>query len=181
MTTRLPLEADRRRPGASGVAVGLADGQMWLFARPIFRASRNSLTRPDVDALLDRFHERIVLGEDIPLDEIFLAARTLLQANYDLSNAELNLLLEVAEGDEAQDLARGVSEALFGPDQRVRGYTDWVRASLLANGLNLTDVPGDAIGDLMAVLVSTRRTVPAGQFIEACRVARDREAREALV
>lgn len=179
--TTTPLESDRRRTDARGVAVLLADGRPWLLAEPTFRAGRGALTTPDVDSIVDRLHERIVLGDDVPLDEVFFAARALLRANYDLSDAEVDLLLDVAAGDEAQELARGVFEALFGPEHRVRGYTDWVRASLLANGLDRAEIPSSAVGDVLAVLVAGRRAVPAGQFVDACRAARDREAREALV
>ncbi len=95
------------------------------------------MTTPDVDAEIDLFYEQIVLGEDVPLVDVLAAARTLLLANYDLDESEVAELLEVEAGAEAEALAGVVLESLFGPDQRVRGYVDWVRASLLANGLAL--------------------------------------------
>ena len=138
----------------------LADGQPWLLAEPTFRASAGPLTNPDVDSALDRFHERIVLGDDLPLDDLLGVARTLLLANYELSELEVGELLDVDAEWEAEALARGISEALFGPEQRDRHYTDWVRASFLSNGLATTDVPASAVHDVLTVLLATGRTVP---------------------
>ena len=178
---RALTEHDRRKPGARGVAATLADGHPWLLAEPIFRLTSGPLTTPDVDSALDRFHERIILGDDLPLDELLGVARTLLLANYDLSDLEANILLDVDPGNEAETLARAISTALFGPEHRVRSYTDWVRASFLGNGLSAIEVPASAVNDVLTVLLATGRTVPPAQFIDACRAAQDREARERLI
>ena len=159
----------------------LADGRPWLLADPTFRPKVGSLTTPDIDELLDRFHERIVLGEDLPLDDLLAVARALLLANYDLSDAEVSQLLDIDAGAEAEALARVVSTALFGAEQRVRSYTDWVRASFLSNGLTTAEVPASALNDVLTLWLATGRTVPPAQFIDACRAARDRESRERLV
>ena len=174
-------ERDRRRPGAAGVPAVLADGHPWLLAEPTFRPKPGPLTTPDVDAALDRFYERVVLGDDLPLDDLLGVARTLVLANYDLDDDEVGTLLEVDAGAEAEALARAVSEALFGPDQRIRNYTDWVRASLLGNGLTTVEVPASAVNDVLTVLLATGRTVPPARFVDACRAAQDREAREHLL
>ena len=174
-------EHDRRRPGARGVLITLADGHPWLLAEPTFRPKSGPLTTPDVDSPLDRFYERIILGDDLPLDDLLGVARSLLLANYELSAPEVDGLLEVDAGAEAEALARGVSEALFGPEQRVRSYTDWVRASFLGNGLATVEIPASAVNDVLTLLLATGRTVPPTQFIDACRTAQDREARERLI
>lgn len=174
-------EHSRRKPAARGVAATLADGQPWLLAEPTFRPKTGPLTTPDIDAPLDRFYERIVLGEDLPLDDLLAVARALLLTNYELSDAEANDLLDIDAGSEAEALARAISEALFGPEQRCRNYTDWVRASFLCNGLTTVEVPASAVNDVLTVLLASGRTVPPTRFIDACRAAEDRESREHLI
>ena len=171
----------RRKPGAEGRPVRLADGADWLFFEPIFRPTSTGLTSPVVDAQIDRFYELIVLGEDLPIVDVMITARALLLANYELEDVEANALLSVDPGDEAEALAGVVLELLFGPDRKVRGYVDWVRASLLANGLALASIPSSAINDVLSILLATNRTVPPSQFVDACRVARDRETLERFV
>jgi hypothetical protein len=139
------------------------------------------LTTPNVDREIDRFHEQIVLGDDLSLVDLFAVARTLLLVNYELGDDEVADLIEVEPGEEAEELARAVLEALFGPDQRVNSYVDWVRASLLANGLAPTAIPASALHDVLAILMATNRTVPPSQFIDACRAARNRDSLERLV
>jgi hypothetical protein len=174
-------EHERRKPGARGRLVRLADGHDWLLAEPTFRPTPAGLTRPIVDAELELFYEQIILGQDIPLADVMAVARSLLLANYDLADAEVAELLEVEPGAEAEALAGVVLESLFGPDQKVRGYVDWVRASLLANGLAAASIPASAIHDVLSILMATNRTVPPSQFIDACRAARDRDSLERLV
>ena len=74
-----------------------------------------------------------------------------------------------------------ISEALFGPEHRVRNYTDWVRASFLCNGLTTTEVPASAVNDVLTLLLASGRTIPPAQFVDACRAAQDRELRERLI
>jgi hypothetical protein len=175
------IEHQRRKRGARGRLVQLADGEHWLFAEAVFRPSLAGLTTPDVDAEFGRFHERIVLDDEVSLVDVFSSARTLLLVNYDLTDDELNQLLEVEAGAEAEALARAVLESLFGADLRVRTYADWVRASLLANGLALDEIPASAINDVLTILMATNRTVPPSEFVDACRAARDRDSLERLV
>jgi hypothetical protein len=175
------IEHRRRRPGARGRLVKLADGQPWLLAEPTYRPGPSGLTCPDVDPQIDRFHEQIILGDELSLIDVFAVARSLLLGNYELADDEVANLLEVEPGEEAEALARAVLESLFGPDQRVRSYVDWVRASLLANGLAPTAIPASALHDVLAILMATNRTVPPSQFIDACRAARDRDSLERLV
>jgi hypothetical protein len=174
-------ESHRRKPGARGRLVRLSDGRDWLLSEPVFRPTAAGLTSPGVDEEIDRFYEQIILGRDIPLVDVLAVARTLLLANYDLEEAEVAELLEVEAGVEAETLAGVVLESLFGPDRKVRGYIDWVRASLLANGLASSRIPASAINDVLSILMATNRTVPPSQFVDACRAARDRDSLERLV
>ncbi len=175
------IEHRRRKPGAQGRLVRLADGQPWLLAEPTLRSGQSSLTSPDVDQEVDRFHEQIILGDDLSLVDILGVVRKLLLANYELSDDEVGELLEVEPGEEAEILAGAVLESLFGADQRIRGYVDWVRASLLANGLEPSTIPASALTDVLTVLMATNRTVSPSRFIDACRAARDRDSLERLV
>ena len=178
---RDPIEHERRKPGARGRLIQLADGQPWLLAEPVFRPTSTGVSTPDVDSAIDRFHEQIVLDDDVSLADILAVARALLLTNYNLTADEVAELLEVEPGPEAELLARAVLESLFGSDHRVRGYVDWVRASLLANGLALSEIPASAINDVLTILMATNRTIPPSQFVDACRAARDRDSLERLV
>ena len=177
--TRSSTRGASRAPAAA--SSGSPTAQPWLLAEPAFRPGPAGLTTPDVDAAIDRFYEQIVLGDDVSLADVQAVARTLLLANYDLSDDEVADLLEVEPGAEAEALARAVLESLFGPDHRVRGYVDWVRASLLANGLAPSEIPASAINDVLTILMATNRTVPPSQFVDACRAALDRDSLERLV
>jgi hypothetical protein len=175
------IEHQRRKKAAQGRPVRLADGQPWLLAEPAFRPGPMGLTTPDIDAEIDRFHEQIVLGEDFSLVDIHAVARKLLLFNYDLTDEDVAELLEVEAGTEAEALARATLELVFGPDHRARSYVDWVRASLLANGLAQTDIPASAINDVLTVMIATNRTIPPSQFVDSCRAARNRDSLERLV
>lgn len=159
----------------------LADGQPWILAEPSFRPSLSGLTTPNVDHEIDRFHEQVVLGNDVYLSDILSVARRLLICNYELTNDEVAILLEVAEGTEAESLAKAVLESVFGPDQRSRTYTDWVRASLLANGLTQSEIPAAAVNDVLSILIATNRTMSPSHFVDVCRAASDRDSLERLV
>ena len=50
-----------------------------------------------------------------------------------------------------------------------------------ASYLSSAEIPASAINDVLAILMATNRTVPPAHFIDACRAALDREARELLV
>ena len=167
--------------GADGSAVRLADGMAWLLATPRYRAAGRTLTMPRVDRPLDQLFERTVFDEATPIETIWEAARALLLANYDLADDELADLLSVAPGDESRELALAGLDALYGPADGSKTYCDWVRASLLANGLGEVEIPTRDLPNVLAILVSTHRTIPVARFVEACRVAEEREDLESLV
>ena len=175
-----PLEPERRRPGASGIPVTLADGQTWLFAHPRYQPRHEGLTRPRIDGPLDRIFDRAVLNEGLPLCDLWEVARELLRANYDLSGDELNSLLTVPRGDERQ-LASDVLDAVSGIDSGGKGYTAWVRASLLANGLGGVEIPARDLPNVLAVLVATNRTISLPNFADACRLLDERARLESLI
>jgi hypothetical protein len=150
-------------------------------AVPRYRAGGRSLTDPDVDGEIDRLFERSALGGEVALVDIWSAARTLLLANYDLTDGEFDELASVSPGRRCLAFATTVLEALFGPTEAARSYTDWARASLLANGIVAAMIgPGD-LANVLAILVATRRTIPASQFIDASRAAEEQASLESLI
>ncbi len=174
-------EPSRRRPGATGLPVLLADGSSWLLAIPRYRPGGGPLTDPDVDDELDRLFERSALGGEVALADVWSAARALLEANYRLSDDEFSELAGLAPGAESRAFAATVLEALFGPSQAARSYTDWARASLLANAIVPEAIrPGD-LANVLAILVATKRTIPASQFIDASRAAEEQAILETLI
>ena len=176
-----PTEASRRKPGADGIPVRLADGSSWLLAVPRYRADGGSLTVPDVDGEIDRLFERSALCGEVALVDVWSAARTLLLANYDLTDGEFDELAGFTPGRRCLAFATTVIEALFGPSEATRSYSDWARASLLANGIVPATIrPGD-LANVLAILVATRRTIPASQFIDASRAAEERASLEDLI
>lgn len=179
--TSEPAEPSRRKPGASGLPVRLADGAPWLLAVPRYRPSGGSLTVPDVDAEIDRLFERSALCGEVELVDVWSAARTLLLANYDLTDDEFAELADVAPGDEARELSATVLEALFGPTEAVRSYSDWVRASLLANGIAPASIRPPDLANVLAILVATDRTIPASRYIDASRAAEEQATLETLI
>lgn len=171
-------EPARRRPGASGLPIRLADGDEWLLAVPRVRSTGGSFTRPDLDNEIDRIFESSALSGEVLLVDAWSAARTLLLANYDLDNDEF---VDLVYACDSPALVTAVTEALFGPANLARTYTDWARASLLANGIvPATMHPGD-LANVLAILVATRRTIPAPQFVDASRAAVEQAVLEGLV
>jgi hypothetical protein len=175
------VEHRRRKPGAGGIPVRLADGELWLLAVPNIRVGAGGLTRPLVDQHLDRIFECVVLDEALNWGDVWAAARELLRTNYELSDEETAQLLSVSPGPESHALATEVVRALFGPDQGERTYSRWVRASLLANGIGDTEIPANDLLNVLSILVATNRTVPLSKFADACRLLDERVRLETLI
>jgi len=180
-TSADPIEGRRRRAGARGTPVPLADGQTWLLANPLYGTGPEGATSPPVDRPLDRVFESAVLNEGLSVCDLWELARGLLKANYELSDAEAAELLSVAPGPESRALAEGVLGAVFGADQGGKTYTAWVRASLAANGLTREKVAARDLVNVLAILVATNRTVPLSQFADVCRASDDAARLEALI
>ena len=176
-----PTEPSRRRAGAAGVPLRLADGRSWLLARPSFRAGRGSLTSPPIDRPLDRIFEHLALHDSVLLQDVWEVAIALLSANYDLGREEIADLVSVAPGAESREFVDAVLDVVFGSESAERTYTNWIRASLLANGLDAAEIPADDLPNVLAVLIATKRTVPAARFVDACRAADARSSLESLI
>ena len=178
---KIPFEFDRRKPGACGTPVILADGQAWLLAQPSYRPRADGLTTPDVDRPLDRVFECSILNEPLSLCDLWEVARNALNANYELSEDELATLLSVSPGQQAESLGAAVVEAILASEIAEKSFTNWVRASLLANGLGQTDVPARDLLNVLTILVATNRTVPLSRFADACRLQDERNRLETLL
>jgi hypothetical protein len=180
-TRNEPIEHLRRKPGANGTPVTLADGRLWMLANPTYQARPEGLTQPRVDQSLDRIFECSILNKKMPVSVILEIARQLLKANYDLSEAEISKLLSLVPGAETRDFADVVLSALFGTDRSEKTYTSWVRASLIANGLAHAEIPAQDLANVVAILAATNRTIPLAAFADACLVADTRTRLEGLI
>ena len=177
----MPFEFDCRKPGACGTPVIFADGQAWLLAQPSYRPRADGLTTPDVDRPLDRVFECSILNEPLSLDDLWEVARNALKANYELSEDELTKLLDVLPGHQAESLGEAILEAILASEIAEKSFTNWVRASLLANGLGQTDVPARDLLNVLTILVATNRTIPLSRFADACRLQDERNRLETLL
>jgi hypothetical protein len=175
------VEYQRRKPGASGTPVTLADGHRWLLANPTYRPRPEGLTQPLVDQPVDAIFECSVLNTSLPFSGICELARRLLKANYELTDDEVSQLLSVPAGAESGALAEGILTAVFGADQGEKTYTSWVRASLLAGGLSDVEISARDLAHVLAILVATNRTIPLSAFADACRLADTRARLETLI
>ena len=82
-------EPSRRKAGATGLPVALADGEpTGSWPSPTIGRAGPSLTVPDVDAELDRLFESAAVGAEVELADVWSVARTLLLENYDLTDEE---------------------------------------------------------------------------------------------
>jgi hypothetical protein len=174
-------EPERRKPGATGHPVVLADGHEWLLAVPRYQPQADGLTTPRIDRPTDRIFECLASQSALSLTDIWEAAIPLLRANYELSNEEVSLLLSVAPGGEADRLTQAVLDIIFGHSSRRRGYSDWIRASLLANGIGDSMISADDLPDVMSILVATHRTVPLTRFADVCQEAQLRDTLDTLL
>jgi hypothetical protein len=176
-----PIEHKRRKPGANGTPVALADGQFWMLANPTYQAGFEGLTQPLVDSALDQIFECSILNQEMPVSVFFQVARQLLKLNYDLSEDEVSQLLSVSSGVESRAFADQVLTAVFGTDRSEKTYTNWVRASLIANGLEHAKIPAHDLVNVLAILVATHRTIPLSAFADACRLADTKARLETLI
>ena len=175
-------ERSRRRPGAAGVPVRLADGQAWLFASPTFRAGRPALTEPPIDRPLDRIFERLALHDSVLLQDVWEVAIALTRGQLrpgPMTRSPICCASRPARRVASSSMPSSTSSSA--PEAAGRSYSDWVRASLLANGLDAAEIPANVLPNVLAVLIATRRAVPVARFVDACRAADARSSLESLI
>ena len=155
-------ESRSRGPGVRGTPVELG-GATWILADYV----------PALSEVWDVLHEDNVLLGKYESADVQRAAVRLLFANYELSLDEaVGLVMGVAPAD----LVAAVEEALFGASQPDRRWSDWVRSSLLANGLDPAKIPPESLRDVLDQLVSCGRAIPAEDFVTAVGYAKKRKS-----
>lgn len=163
-----PLTPEARRlefaddPG--GVPLEI-DGQIWTL--PL------ALTHPGLDALREEILTRGHLRGAYPAEMLERAGGILLGGGYDLSGPEQWVLAASAKLDDLRD---AVEECLLAQAERPRGYRDWVRSSLLANGLDPDLMPEADLPHVLHQLVATRRAIPAHEFLDVALAGAKRAA-----
>jgi hypothetical protein len=167
--------------GANGRPIRLSDGKHWLLATPTYCARGGALTRPTVDQPLDRLFDRIALSDGFVIEDIWEIAKALLSDNYTLSTADATQLLTLSNPAELRVLIASVLAALFGSDDTEKTYTDWIRATLIANGLDSAEISTHDLPNVLAILVATHRTVPLSRFADTCSAANERTSLDTLV
>jgi hypothetical protein len=159
-----PITPEARAVGpAAGTPVALADGREWALADRL----------PYLGGVWDDLYDQNVLRGRYDGAKVKTAAYRLLRGNYDLTPDEaFGLLRDV----EPAALVDAVERALFGPPPgRARQtWSDWVVASLLANGIDPDAVPAGRVEHVMDVLLATGRALPQERWIssQAAMIAR---------
>lgn len=176
-----PSESMRRKANAAGMAVGLAGGDEWLLARPVYCASNLGLTMPRIDGHIDQIFDCSILSEELGVSDLTQLLGQLLSPNYELSPEEVRSLVAGLSLAELRCVAESAVDALLGPEDTPRGFVQWARASLLANGLGGIAIPAEDLTGVLEILVATHRTIPLAKFADACRIAEERTRLDSLV
>ena len=171
----------RRKHDAKGSLLRLADGQHWLFRKPLFSLDSQSLTKPDIDHYLDAIFEQTVATGEVELSDLYAVAYVLLSENYHFSDQEFSELVTISQGDECNRFADALMELLFGDQSSERTYSDWIRLSLRLN--NLYDQPMDAkdLSNCIAFFVESKRCPSPRSFIDSLRLVTESDSLDGLV
>lgn len=159
----MPEPAERIRSDAVGTPVELADGRTWLLAEH----------PPELGGVWDTLYNDAVARGSYVEEQIRTAALHLLLANYDLSAEEAFAL---TLGAPIRPLVEAVEHALWGPGRITYDYSDWVLASLYANGIDPDRVPPAVLPTVLELLVAMKRTLPAEQMIGSLKYAKTMRA-----
>ena len=151
-----PSPETRSLDGARGVPVVLGDGKEWLLAR--------GGLAPVLDGFRDKLDDQARLRGEVQMADVYDVASALLLDNYDLDLNELAALLAGADPDQ---LADRVMTALFGDPNPRRTWTNWARSALIANGLIPESIEPETLPFVLDQLVSTRRALPPGKWIDS--------------
>lgn len=156
LTPEARLRLDRRgRPiEPKGEPLDCGESGTWILPR--------AATAREFDVIRDRLFDDMAGSASVGLTDIFLAAWSLIQKHYDLTGMEATQLLARAE---RSTLCDTVVDVLLVPDDPPRRYGDWVRASLVANGLDPATIAADDLPHVLFTLEKTGRCVPLGEFV----------------
>lgn len=150
-----------RTPEGTRVVI---DGQAWLFAAGI--PWTNAAGSPRYSPVWDRLFDHNTLRGAYDRRDIQLAALRLLQANYEVSTDEGVALIVAADPEET---VAAVEAVMFVPADVHRTFGEWVLCSLVMNGIDPHSVPPAMVNRVMELLVETKRTIPAHEFINSVR------------
>lgn len=150
----------------TGIPIRLADGNEWLLARV------GSV--PEAAWLRNEMFRSMALSESIRSVLLVIAADFALRLNYDLAEDEVAKLLDHSEGwsfrDESE-CGKGV-DAVVGAylpnfEDCEFDYDDWLRSTLIINGIAPGSIPSDDLPAVLAQLVALGRAVPLDRLVIA--------------
>jgi hypothetical protein len=167
-TPEVPLTPeDRARNGADGTAVLLGDNQHWLIPSSVHATFLNGHR--------DRMYEQMLSRGSVAMTDIHAVAWTLLNVNYALTPEEAFTLIRSTDNSALTD---AVCNSLLGEDDPVRSYSNWVRSSLLCNGIKPEDISPADLPHVLHQLVNTSRAQPIEEYTH---IARALEKRRGLL
>jgi hypothetical protein len=169
-------DARRRHDGIDGTPIEIG-GTTWLLADYV----------PLLGAVWNRLFDQAVIDGRYEPDDVHKAAMHLLIENYRLSASECAVLLLAAPlgsaDEEHPGLVAAVERAMFGEDQEqyrsCRTYSQWMRLSLLANGLDPEKVPARDRRPLVLYLVAAGKAAPPELWVGSAATAFRRAKGEA--
>ena len=156
----------RAKEGARGYPIKIGEAE-WLLP--------DALCAHSLDDLRDRMFDSSARTHTIQKHDVRIAGMVLLQFNYDLSMGEA---ADLVQSVEIKELADAVWAALIAPqtNDKNRTYSEWIRASLAANGLKPKEIAPELVAGVLEILVATGRTMPAAEFSTIAKYAAQRTA-----
>lgn len=179
--SRPPRERDRRKARVEGTPIRLSNGEDWVIAYPQISIKTSALSQPNIDEVIDRIYDSVVLDQTVALTDAWIAARVLLLENYYLDDEELGDLLSVADGSESIEFVHSLIACLLGDSAKPSSYIEWVRATLIANGIGADSFSMKDLPAVLSILVATNRAISPFQSIDAHLAMSERNALEGLV
>lgn len=154
-TRPLTPEARAWEPGATvGAKLAIGD-HTWLL--PL------AMTSADLDPFRNEMIRQCAFKGTYSADLLRDAGQLLLMMGYDLRANEAYYLIRSAPLDPLRD---ALEEALLAySDNREVGYHDWVRSSLIANGIAPELVDDADLPHVLNQLLATGRAVPPDKFL----------------
>jgi hypothetical protein len=153
ITVNEPTPETRAIGIPAGSPVTLADGREWLL----------SFDLPYLGSVWDALYDSNALQGKYDTGDVLTAAHRLVQANYRLTDEEAFELVHV----DPRSLISAVERALYGPNDGHQTWSDWVIASLWANGINPTTIPRARLHKVLDLLEAIKRTIPAEQYVSS--------------
>jgi len=179
----VPDEKALRKPGfMDGARVTLGDGQEWSIPAGVLTLDDS---KQGVGPFLSASEIELLCGSEIGHAVDFVGvlvglAGRMLGVNYDLTDADLAVLLEYdCDAEWSIAMWRDVFSAIrFG--DRERTYFEWLNAVLHANGIDPEGRTLKSAADLANLFVRQGRAIPAGEWVHDAIRKREDKALEGL-